>query len=152
MRYSKLEKLVQQLSSPEVTSVAAHTLSDEDVVLLPVTRTAPLLIGEIPIESGLYQMMIYVEFDAPDQGDGSPPGVIAYMDGVDLLQQGQGLNMPLLLFQGNLGPTQILASDRTFVGLDGTLEFSLSVENSAVADTDSAAPVTIDRVFFSLLG
>lgn len=148
MRLKKMEELVTQLA--DTAPAASHVLSAENVFLPIGSRVAHVAVGNIPITEGLYQFMLYTEFDAPDQGDGTPPQINMHLGGpvVDL----QGKVDPWGIFQGNIGPSKYMDSDRGYVEADGTLAISLWVESSAVADTDSSQPVTIDKFRLALLG
>lgn len=152
MRFSKMAEIVERLSNSSVGPVAAHVVDATDISLPPGSRLAPEAVGAMPVASGLYQAAFLIEWNAPDQGDGSPPSINMHLNGVTPHFQGIAADGdPLLLYQGGLGPQKIIISDLVYIPVGGTLAISLGTENSAFAGTDAPA-ATIDRLIVSLIG
>lgn len=149
MRLRELRKLVEQLSSG--APATSHILSEEDILLPQTSHGAPVLVGGLDVPSGLYQGSILMEFDPPDQGDGSPPTILARLTSVELYDQDHG-NVDWSFFLGDIAPTRIMDSDLIYIPDGGTLQLFLYTENSAVSGVASPVPVTVDKIILTLLG
>lgn len=153
MRLRDLSKRILQLEAEaSAAPAAAHAITAEDLLLPVGSRSAPVAVGSMPLGLGVYQLAIVAEFNAPDQGDGSPPQLVIHLNGVTHEIQGSGLSEPIGLFQGNIGPTVVMVSGMMYVSDGGTLAVTAHVESSSVANANSPFPVTLDNLIVSLVG
>jgi hypothetical protein len=145
----RVEQLAQQSEGGAGGPVGQHVITTEDLALHPSSRLAPVFVDDMPVAPGIYQFAAVIDWNAPDQGDGNPPSIYMHMNGIECVFQGQA--SPVLMYQGNLGPQQVVVSDLLYVPEGGTLSVLVHSESSAVADTN-APEVVLNRLIVSLLG
>jgi hypothetical protein len=132
----RVEQLAQQSEGGAGGPVGQHVITTEDLALHPSSRLAPVFVDDMPVAPGIYQF-------------GNPPSIYMHMNGIECVFQGQA--SPVLMYQGNLGPQQVVVSDLLYVPEGGTLSVLVHSESSAVADTN-APEVVLNRLIVSLLG
>lgn len=151
MRLRDLSKRILQLEADvSAAPAASHTAVAEDLLLPVGSRSAPVAAGNIAVTVGVYQLGVVAEFNAPDQGDGSPPTLVVHLNGP--AHQVTDGSEPIQLFQGNIGPTVITFGSMMYVSESGTIAVTAHIESSSVANADSPFPVTLDNLIVSLVG